>query len=302
MSLRARALNRWLKLTERRHLEKASLDQVRRSFEAKAKILFRPPRDAVFEMRALAHDGRTVPALQINAASQGPIILYFHGGGYGFGSPRTHKALVAWLCRYTGHQAVLPRYRLAPEHPFPAALDDALTAYRALMDRPGGVILGGDSAGGGLALALLGEIARLGLPQPIGSFCLSPLTDLSFSSETVRANATREVVLPAERAAELALAYLDGVDTADPRGSPLHAGFAGANPVWIAVGDTEILLDDSRMMAARLEDQGVSVTCVIEHDLPHVWPLFRGLIPEADRTLHEVAGWIRSLSPRQGGS
>ncbi|MEO3416844.1 alpha/beta hydrolase fold domain-containing protein [Roseovarius sp. CAU 1744] len=295
MSLRALLLNRWLKLTEKPHLKRASLEQVRRSFEAKARILFHAPRGTAFEDRILDHQGHMVPATGIGGVSEGALILYFHGGGYGFGSPRTHRAMVAWLCRYAGLGAVLPRYRLAPEHPFPAAVEDALTAYRSVMNTPGGVILGGDSAGGGLALALLGEITRLGLPQPRGCFCLSPLTDLSLSAQSVHDNRSAEVILPADRAAEMALVYLDGADKADPRASPLHAGFAGACPVWIAVGDTEILLDDTRRMAAQLKDQGVAVTCVIEHDLPHVWPIFRGLLPEADRTLRQLAGWIRRL-------
>lgn len=302
MSLRAALLNRWLKLTEKPHLQRASLAQVRRSFEMKAKVLFHPPRGAVFKAQNLVHGGQIVPALEVNGATDGPLILYFHGGGYGFGSPRTHRAMLAWLCCYAAARAILPQYRLAPEHPFPAALEDALAAYQAVMDAPGGVVLGGDSAGGGLALSLLAEIKRLGLPQPIGCFAFSPLADLSFSSETVRRHARAEVILPAERAREMALAYLDGADEADPRASPVHADFSGLGPVWIAVGDTEILLDDARQVAARMTAQGVTVTSVVERDLPHVWPLFRGLLPEADRTLRELSVWIRSLSPRSGGS
>lgn len=302
MSLRARLLNRWLKLTEKPHLGRASLARVRRSFEAKARILFHPPRRAVFGTRELVHDGHVIPALEVGGPSDVPVILYFHGGGYGFGSPRTHRAMVAWLCKYTGARGLLPQYRLAPECPFPAAVEDAVRAYQAVMTAPGGVILGGDSAGGGLALSLLAEITRMGLPQPLGCFALSPLVDLSFSAPSVSGNVKAEVILPASRARELALAYLDGADEADPRASPLFADFTGAAPVWIAAGDTEILLDDTRQMAERLESNGVAVTCVIERDLPHVWPLFRGLLPEADRTLRDVSAWIRSLSPRSGDS
>lgn len=302
MSLRARLLNRWLKLTEKPHLRRAPLARVRRSFEAKAKLLFHPPRGSVFDTRELADDGHVIPALEVGGASEGPVILYFHGGGYGFGSPRTHRAMVAWLCRYTGARGVLPQYRLAPENPFPAAIEDAVRAYRAVMTSPGGVILGGDSAGGGLALSLLAEIKRMGLPQPLGCFAFSPLVDLSFSAPSVRRNGEAEVILPAARAREMVLAYLDGADEADPKASPLFADFVGSAPVWIAVGDTEILLDDTRQMAERLKSDGVAVTCVIENDLPHVWPLFRGLLPEADRTLREVSAWIRSLSPRSNDS
>ncbi len=296
MSLRARLLNRWLKLTEKRHMMRADTHGLRRSFELKARFYFHPPRGTTYRWRDLTHKAQTVPALGVNEPGQGPLILYFHGGGYVFGSPRTHAAMLARLSRMAGLPALLPQYRLAPEHPFPAALDDALSAYCAVADHPGGVVLGGDSAGGGLALSLLAEITRQGLPQPLGLFSFSPLTDLSFSSESVQRNAEAEVILPAERAHEIATLYLDGREASDPRVSPIHADFKGAAPVWLAVGDTEILLDDTRLMAERIAGQGVDVTCVIEHDLPHVWPIFQGLLPEANQTLRDVADWITALS------
>jgi acetyl esterase/lipase len=157
------------------------------------------------------------------------------------------------------------------------------------------VILGGDSAGGGLALALLGEVLRQGLPVPRGCFALSPLTDLTFSGQSLRSNAASDVMLPAGRAAEMAQIYLQGATADDPRASPLFADFTGAPPVWLCAGDTEILLDDTRRMAARLRAQGATVTEIIEHDLPHVWPYFHTLLPEARETLHALAAWIRSL-------
>ena len=153
-----------------------------------------------------------------------------------------------------------------------------------------------------MALALLAEILRLGLPAPLGVFALSPLTDLRFTAPSLRDNAASEVVLPAARAGEMAQMYLQGGDAEDPRASPLLADFTGAPPVWLAVGDTEILLDDTRHMAERLRAQGVDVTEVVEHDLPHVWPIFHNLLPEARVTLRQIAGWIRSLSPPPNGS
>ena len=152
------------------------------------------------------------------------------------------------------------------------------------------------------ALALLAEILRHGLRRPRGVFCFSPLTDMTFSGDSMASNADAEVMLPVARAGELARMYLRESDPRDPRVSPLFAGFRGAPPVWIAAGDTEILLDDTRRMAARLRADGVRVTEVIARDLPHVWPIFGPLLPEACRTLEEVAGWIRSLSRPQGDS
>jgi acetyl esterase/lipase len=297
VSLRARLLSGWLRQTEKRILARTEHPKtLRRHMERSARIFFRPPPGAVFNDTELgeAHLGAvrvTPPEIQ-----DGPLVLYFHGGGYLFGSPRTHRAMLAHVAARTGMSAVLPRYRLAPEHPFPAAPDDAMAAYRAVMDHPGGVILGGDSAGGGLALVLLAQICALGLRQPLGTFCFSPLTDMTFSGGSIISNARADALLPAHRAKDMAQMYLQGGDDADPRASPLFAEFMGAGPVWITVSDTEILLDDARRMADRLMVQGIDVTCVIERDLPHVWPLFHGLIPEAGQTLAELTGWITSLS------
>ncbi|WP_101067660.1 alpha/beta hydrolase [Roseovarius salinarum] len=305
MSVRRRLLNLALRLTEKPML--ARIDDsvaLRDSFEAKARFWFRPPRGAAFRDGALEESGHAVPVhwASVPGVREGPAILYFHGGGYVFGSPRTHRAMLARLSALTGLPACLPDYRLAPEHPFPAALDDALTAYRALAAE-GPVILGGDSAGGGLALAVLAEVARLSLPQPLGSFAFSPLTDLTFSGRSLRDNARADPMLPASRAGELAGMYLHGADADDPRASPLFADFAGAGPVWLTAGDTEILLDDTRRMARRLSGQGVPVACRIAPGLPHVWPMFPPrLLPEARETLLHLAGWISCLSSRPAGS
>lgn len=302
MSFRKHVLNRWLRWTEKPHLARATPEKIRKVFEQKARVLFHPPRGTDYGTRDLSHAGQIVLSQTVNITLDGPLILYFHGGAYVFGSPKTHRAMLARLSRLAGCPVILPQYRLAPEHPFPAAIDDALTAYQAVQNWPGGVILGGDSAGGGLAFGLLGEITRLGLQQPIGSFGFSPLTDMSFAGESFQANRDVEVILPAERASEMGQLYLAGAPVDDARASPLRGDFGGANPVWLTVGDTEILLDDTRRMASHLDQQGVKVTCVIERDLPHVWPIFQGMLPEAMQTLRAVSAWITSLSPRQGDS
>lgn len=300
MSLRARLLTGWLRQTEKRLMARTRRpDQLRRHMERTARLFLRPPPGVRFAPVALGDElGLPINAVEVAPPGQrdGPLILYLHGGGYVFGSPRTHRAMVAHLAVRTGLRAILPRYRLAPEHPFPAALEDALVAYRAVMDHPGGVILGGDSAGGGLTLSLLAQICALGLRPPVGTFCFSPLTDFTFSGGSFRTNAEADAVLPAHRAADMAQLYLHGADPRDPRASPLFGDFIGAGPVWLTVGDTEILLDDTRRMTDRLVAQGVDVTCVIERDLPHVWPIMHGLIPEARQTLTELSGWITALS------
>lgn len=297
MSRRRGVLNWYLRRTEKPYLARVrDPGTVRRSFERNARVFFHGPIGARYMKGEIAG----LPVLSLRgpgvAESAGPLLLYFHGGGYVFGSPRTHRAMLAFLSREAACPACLPDYPKAPDAPFPAAFEAAMAVYRAVMDRPGGVVLGGDSAGGGLALALLGEICRLDLPRPKGCFALSPLTDLTLSGESLERNAQADAMLPAIRAGELVDMYLQGAAPDDPRGSPLRAGFAGACPVWLCAGDTEILLDDTRRMAVHLRNHGVPVTEVIARDLPHVWPIFHNILPEARRTLADIALWITSLS------
>ena len=164
------------------------------------------------------------------------------------------------------------------------------------------IILGGDSAGGGLALALLHVLIADGQPLPAGVFCLSPLTDLTFSGKSWAFNAEKEVLLPAERASELVGMYLGENDATDPRASPLFCDFTGAPPVYFTVGDSEILLDDTLRMAEILRQCGVDVSCDVAQGLPHVWPLFQGLLPEADATLVQISDWIAARLAAQGDS
>ncbi len=299
MSLVLRFLNPWLRLFEKRQLAGGrSHESLRRSFERKARLFFH----ASWGSRVEADQLNGVPVEWVSgqgvASDARPVLLYFHGGGYVFGSPRTHRAMLARVSELSGLPACLPQYRLAPEHPFPAAVEDALSAYRALAGRSGGVILGGDSAGGGLALALLGEILRMGESVPKGLFAFSPLTDLSFSGASIEENAQADVMLPTSRTDEVVEMYLPDGGAEDPRASPLFADFTGAPPVWLTVGDTEILRDDTLRLAEQMRGEGVAVEVVLEHDLPHVWPIFQPFLPEAMATLRALSRWIRSLSER----
>ena len=302
MSLLLPALNTWLRLTEKPFLEAAEdIPAVRRSFEQKATLFFHPPAGSTFVETNLA--GR--PSLLVNPVSKDGSevsIFYLHGGAYLFGSPRTHRAMIARLCAETRSQAVLPSYRLAPEDPFPCAVEDALAAYNAWRALHRHVVIGGDSAGGGLALALLAEIGRLGLEPPLGAFAFSPLTDMTGTASSLRENAAADVILPASRMTDIADLYLGQQDAADPRASPLFADFKGAPPVWITVSNREILLDDSMGMAQRLTEQGVLAELQVELDLPHVWPIFQTYLPEARVTLARLAQWIRRLAAQADGS
>ncbi|MEL6451283.1 MAG: alpha/beta hydrolase fold domain-containing protein [Pseudomonadota bacterium] len=292
MSLLRPVLNSYLRLREKPHLRRASDPiELRRSFEAKARLFFHPPWSMTLRWRRLA----TGDALwaQHRRTPHNLTILHFHGGGFVFGSPRTHGAMIATLAAQAGARAVLPRYPLAPEHPYPAAIDHALAVYHALRAEPGPVVIGGDSAGGALALSLLARVLADGAPLPAAVYAFSPLTDLTFGGASFDTNAAADVMLPAERASEMAQMYLAGTDPTDPFVSPRFADFTGAPPVWITAGSTEILRDDSRAVAARMRAQRVDVTYVEEHDLPHVWPIFHNTLPEARATLSTLARWLQ---------
>ena len=307
MYLRRRILNLALRWSEKPYLRRADPLDLRERFEKMARFWFRPSRGVTFEGRRFAAPSSQREALWVapknpNANS---VILYLHGGAFIFGSPDTHRAMLAKLAQLSGTMACLPRYRLVPEHPFPAGLDDALAAYQDLLEQgydADQIILGGDSAGGGLALALLHTLIAEGRPVPAGVFCLSPLTDLTFSGESWTYNAKREVLLPAERAIELVAMYLGAQDATDPRASPLFGAFTSAPPVYLTVGDSEILLDDTLRMAERLRQCGVDVSCDVAQDLPHVWPLCQGLLPEADASLAQISDWIVARLEAQADS
>ena len=226
------------------------------------------------------------------------VLLYFHGGAYLMGAPETHAALLAELAVRTGARAFLPRYRLAPEHPFPAAFDDAVAAWerlRALGHPADQIVLGGDSAGGGLALALLSHLCVTG-QRPAGAFLLSPWTDLTLSGASLVTNARREQMLPAHRMTEIRALILGAArpnDAGDPRLSPLHAAFPDAPPVLIHVAESEILRDDSLRLRHRLPDAIIRIA----GDLPHVWPVLHQYLPEARVTLDQTAAFITACLP-----
>ncbi|MEL6679782.1 MAG: alpha/beta hydrolase fold domain-containing protein, partial [Pseudomonadota bacterium] len=193
----------------------------------------------------------------------------------------------ALACRVDA-RAALPAYRLTAEAPFPAAADDALAAYRALLEAgyaAHDIALAGDSAGGGLALGLLHQITAQDLPRPAAAIAFSPWTDLTLSGETLRTNARREALLPAHRLAEVRDRYLAGHDATDPRASPIFGTFDTRTPVLIQASQSEILADDARRMADRLAACGADVELAFWPRTPHVWQIFQGTLREADEAL-----------------
>lgn len=225
------------------------------------------------------------------------VLLHFHGGGYAMGSCVTHRGMVARLAGACGGRAFLPEYRLAPENPFPAALEDALAAYRGLLQTgimPQNIIISGDSAGGGLAVATLVSLRDGGLPQPAAAVCLSPWTDLALTGEslTIRAKADPWLV---RRAAEIQAAYYCGNnDPRNPLISPLYADLRGLPPLLIQVGEDEILLSDSTRLVERAREAGVDVTLDIWPGMWHVWHCLAPKLPEASRAIEQAGQFIRN--------
>jgi len=231
---------------------------------------------------------------RVHGARRG-VIFYCHGGGYFVGSPRVYRGIAARLATLTNCDVAVIDYRLAPEHVYPAAPDDALLAYRALLARaidPGSIVIAGDSAGGNLALVTLLRARDRGVPLPAASVLLSPWTDLTGSGASMRSNEKRDPMLPAHRIDDAARMYAPHHEPADPDVSPLFADLTGLPPLSVHVGSTEILLDDSRRLVKRAQSHGVDATVTVWHRMPHVFPMFADFIPEGRRALGEIQQFI----------
>lgn len=223
-------------------------------------------------------------------------LLYLHGGGFIACSARTHRPITGWFARH-GFRIFAPDYRLAPEHPFPAALESAVAAWRALLDvpgvMPGRVVAAGDSAGGNLALALmlaLRDEGRTALPGAAALF--SPATDLAGTGTSIRSNARRDAMFPGEGLRHLAAAYLGGADPRTTLASPLYGDLAGLPPLLIHVGEREVLRDDSIRLAERARAAGVAVDLAVWPVVPHVWQFAHATVPEARRSLSAAAAFL----------
>jgi phosphinothricin tripeptide acetyl hydrolase len=222
-------------------------------------------------------------------------IVYLHGGGYVMGSLNTHRGHCARLSRVARARVLSVDYRLGPEHPHPAALEDAVAAVRFARESgfaPGRTAVAGDSAGGGLTLATLVALRDAGDPAPTAGLCISPWTDLALSGDTIRSKAAED---PMVRAADLRLmadAYLAGRDPKTPLASPLYADLAGLPPVLLQVGSAEILLDDSVRLAERASRAGVQADLRVWPDMIHVWHAFADILPEGQQAVDEMAAFL----------
>jgi monoterpene epsilon-lactone hydrolase len=224
-------------------------------------------------------------------------VLYLHGGGFVAGSFRTHRGISGRLARGVGARVLVPNYRLAPEHPFPAALDDSVAVYAALLAQgvsPADLALAGDSAGGNLVFALLLKLKALGLPQPGAAVGLSPFVDMTGSGDSMSGNAALDPFLEAAGFPAIVGAYAPGQDPTEPLLSPLFGNLSGLPPCFIQCGSDEILRDDAVRLHAALLAAGVSSELEVWARMPHVWQAFARFLPEARTAIGRIVTFLDS--------
>jgi len=270
-----------------------SFDERRSNFEVQASQL--PVADNV-SCEALTVDN--IPAEWIVPAhtQERSTILYLHGGGYCIGSINTHRGMVTHISAAAGIKSLLIDYRLAPEHPYPAAVEDSTAAYKWLLSQgvaSGDIIIAGDSAGGGLTVSTLVSLKAKGIPLPAAAVLISPWVDLAMTGDSVISKAEIDPVVTKEGLIEMAEAYMDVTDPRTPLASPLYADLEGLPPMLIHVGTSEILLDDSTRLVDRATKAGVEVTLNAAEGMCHIWHFFTIMLPEALESINEVAGFVR---------
>lgn len=269
-----------------------SPEQLRAAFEGLAAMNPTPPDVRTERVSANGVPGEWVlpPGVADDAA-----LLYLHGGGYVIGSVNTHRELVARIARAAGIRALAIDYRLAPEHPFPAAVEDATAAYRWLLEQgfaPSRLAIAGDSAGGGLTVATLVNARDQGLPMPAAAVLLSPWVDLEGLGASMTERAALDPIVQREPLLEMAALYLGGAAPRTPLAAPLYADLRGLPPMLIQVGTWETLYDDAVRLAERAHEAGVEVALEPWEEMIHVWQLFAAA-PEAREASERIGGFLR---------
>lgn len=270
----------------------ATVAESRAGFEQLAKMF-----PLAADVRTETVDAGGVPAewVSVPESRADRVVLYLHGGGYVIGSCATHRELASRIARSARARALVLEYRLAPEHPFPAAVDDALAAYRWLLGTgvaPARVAVAGDSAGGGLTLATLLALRDRKQPLPACGVCMSPWTDLEGTGRSAQPGGADDPLLKLEGLREMAGHYAKA-SLRDPLAAPLYADYRGLPPLLIQVGTREILLDDSTRVAEKARAAGVDVTLDPWEGLIHVWQLFGPNVPEAVQAVDRIGEFTR---------
>lgn len=294
MSFRASVVHEAMKiLLVKKRISSLSLDQLRSEVQD-AERLFRFPKGVVARSGRIAGiRGEWFKPRRVRSSG---AILYLHGGAYKLGSIRSHRALAARLAEASGLRTLAIDYLLAPEHPYPQALKDAMLAYLAMCEaKLGPIAVAGDSAGGGLAFALALTLHERGAMPPVALVAMSPWTDLTLTSQTHKLNANVDPFFRGKRfLAKAAEDYRGTYSATEPLISPLYGDLSHLPPTLIHVGEREVLLDDSRLFAAAAERQGASVKLQVWPDMWHGWQLFHDRIPEADASIEDMGAFLRA--------
>jgi monoterpene epsilon-lactone hydrolase len=270
------------------------LGERRRAFDGFATI-FPPAADVTIEPLLLG--GVTAEQSRTPGDDAAAAILYVHGGGYAFGSLDSHRHVVTEVGRAAGVPVYALHYRLAPEHPFPAPVEDTVAAYRGLLAQgiaPGRIALVGDSAGGGLVVAALVAFREAGLPQPACGWTISPWIDLEALGDSMTGNAASDPSVQREPILDLARLYLAGADPRSPLAAPLHADLKGIAPLLIQVGSIETLLDDAIRLAGRAAAAGVPIRLDVWPEMPHVWHLFHPVLAAGRKAIEQGGAFVKA--------
>jgi epsilon-lactone hydrolase len=271
----------------------ASVEEARAGFEQVASMF---PVDADIKREVVIAGGVKAEWVSVPDADAGRAVLYLHGGGYVIGSIDTHRSLAARLSRASKARVLVIDYRLAPEHPHPAAVDDSVAAYRWMLTqglKPARIAVAGDSAGGGLTVATLVAIRDAKLPLPGAGACLSPWVDLEGIGESMTTRAGVDPIVQKAGLLQMAAAYLAGKDPRTPLAAPLYADLSGLPPLLIQVGTAETLLDDASRLAERARKAGVTVSYEPWESMIHVWHLFAPMLDEGQQAIDRIGEFVR---------
>jgi acetyl esterase/lipase len=289
-SLRARF---WKMLMRRTFSKQMSIDEYRSLTDQNARFSNRIPKGV--KVDHFEAEGISGAWISLSNADANKVIIHFHGGGYVTGGIDSHLMMCIPMAQALRMKILLFDYRLAPEHPFPAALKDGLKMYHWLLEQgyqPSDIILSGDSAGSGLALATTLSLRDTNEPLPSAVVCISPWIDLVHAGESHATNSKADVVLTTDVLTEWASAYTDESNLRNPLVSPLYANFHGFPPLFIQADSSEILLDDAKRLADKARADGVDVTLKIWDGMWHVWHALGGLIPESKKAFEEIGQFL----------
>ncbi len=281
-------------LTARERPQNPTVEEYREGFERLSDRVGVGAKTTIKEVDANGVAGEMVTA---DGATEDTVTLYLHGGGYVIGSPRTHRELARRLSVETGGSILVIDYRLAPENPFPAAVEDSVSAYLWLLESgldPSILSVAGDSAGGGLAVATLVSLKDQGIPLPSCGVAISPWVDLEVIGESMTTRADVDPMVQRDGLITMAQTYLNGADSRSPLAAPLYADLSGLPPLLIQVGTRETLYDDAIRLACHAVEAGLKVTFEPWDEMIHVWHLFAPLLDEGQQAIERIGEFIRN--------